>query len=62
MFEFPSAAMVSNRCWSVMINKMSGLVSCMIEGVRGLSLGGASLQGVWEMSFRAKRSEVEEPR
>src|SRR5437899_3737960 len=24
MCEFPSAAMVSNRCWSVMINKMSG--------------------------------------
>src|SRR5437773_2362469 len=31
MCEFPSAAMVSNRCWSVMINKMSGRIICHSE-------------------------------
>jgi hypothetical protein len=31
MFEFPSAAIVSNRCWSVMMNKMSGRVFGIVE-------------------------------
>jgi hypothetical protein len=31
MCEFPSAAIVSNRCWSVMINKMSGWVAGIVE-------------------------------
>src|SRR5215472_5045233 len=32
MCEFPSAAMVSNRCWSVMMNKISGRIGVILFG------------------------------
>src|SRR5262249_45027137 len=31
MCELPNAAIVSNRCWSVMMNKMSGRLICHSE-------------------------------
>src|SRR5262245_52319371 len=37
MREFPSAAIVSNRCWSVMINKMSGRLIFHSERGRRIS-------------------------
>src|ERR1051325_113833 len=37
MCEFPRAAIVSNRCWSVMMNKMSGWPICHSERERKIS-------------------------